>query len=509
MGKINIHQVTFSYNEKIIFSNLTFTIDTRWKLGLIGRNGRGKTTLLKLLHGELLPEKGEITMTVNTEYFPYQYSGEYSITMDVIKECIANLRTLEKSLDNPEILEQYMALDGFAMEGKIRREFKRMRLKESLLGRPFDTLSGGEKTKILLIALFLKKDTFVLLDEPTNHLDVQGKQEVLEYLNKKNGFILVSHEDQLLDAAVDHILALNKSNVTLEKGNYSTWKRNFEMKEEFELRTKKKLIKEIEKLEEHVGVKRSWADVANTQKYHFASNSRTNGVQSYMRQAKRAEKRIEKDILYKKQLLQNMEQQKQLDFSQTEAKADCLLKVNGLNFSYQAGEPLLTDISFELKLHDALWIRGINGSGKTTLLKLLANRQAMPQLWYNPEVDFSMLMQEPVMPKGMTGCEFLKLDQSEYEYKESLRLCDLFDISDELLEKDCGLYSEGERKKVCFSKILSKKNNVILLDEPLNYMDLMFKEQLKNAILEIRPTMIFIEHDIDFGAEIATSVIYL
>ena len=113
--------------------NITITIDTKWRLGIIGRNGRGKTTLLKLIQGQLNPDKGEIFSEISTEYFPYQYNGKYNLTMDVIKECIGGLRTLEEELDNPEILEQYLERDGFIMEGRIKREIKRIGLPEKVL----------------------------------------------------------------------------------------------------------------------------------------------------------------------------------------------------------------------------------------------------------------------------------------------------------------------------------------------------------------------------------------
>ena len=511
MSRIYIKDMSFSYKTyyESVFSNVTLSMDTTWKLGIIGRNGRGKTTLLRLINGELNPDAGTICKTVNTEYFPYDYQGKYENTFDVIKECIGNIRSLEENLENPDILEKYMELDGFEVEGRIKRELKRIHLKEEVLYRSFKSLSGGEQTKALLIALFLKKNTFVLLDEPTNHLDVTGKEEVANYLSKKKGFILVSHEREFLDKTIDHVLAINKSNITIEKGNYSTWKSNFDAREDFEIRTRMNLMKEIEKLEGHAEKKREWAGISNTQKYHFVSNSRTNGAQSYMGQAKRAKKRIEQNILHKKKLLQNLEEKKVLEFLQDEVEDEYLIRVKNLNFSYHKETKLLNNVTFDVKKHDALWIKGDNGCGKSTLLRLITDKADLESITYSKGITFSVLTQEPVFEYNILGVDFLKQNSSLETYEESIRLCQIFDISMELLSKPCEKLSKGERKKIYLAKILAEKNNVMIMDEPLNYMDVMFREQLTTAIKELRPTLIFVEHDNSFGEQLATDILNL
>lgn len=526
MSQILIKNLSFSYRSHYskVFQNINLNLDTDWKLGVIGRNGRGKTTFLKLLSGELEPESGYIEKQVNTEYFPYSYTGSYEIVLDIIMECAGGFRTMEAQLDNPDILQKYMDLDGFSMEGKIRREVKRMGLCEELLDRKFITLSGGEQTKVLLIALFVKQNTFILLDEPTNHLDVRGKEEVANYLKKKKGFMVISHDREFIDSVVDHILSINKSDITIEKGNYSTWKNNKDLIEEFEFRTKKNILREIKQLEGHAAKKRSWGTVSNTQKYDYAGHSRTNGVQAYFRQAKRAEQLIEKDINKKKGLLLNYEKAKELIFNQEEAEADWLIKVNNLSYSYDKEHFVLNNISITIKQGEAIWITGPNGSGKTTLLKLLGQEIYSPKIQYNENVKFSFLNQEMEFEENVTGYEFLKEEEEgnsfnghavsceesfKDDFKESLELCETFDMPKELLDKPCNLLSSGEKKKLMFAKLLCQKNHVLILDEPLNYMDVLFREQLEDAILRIKPTVIFVEHDVGFGEKIADKIVDL
>lgn len=159
MAQISIRNMTFSYknhDEKVLFDDVSLQIDGKWKLGVVGRNGRGKTSLLKLIAGDIIPDSGNIQTDMSIEYFPYDYCGKYSNALDVIKECIGELKSLEENLDDPVCLEKYLALDGFAVESRIKRELFQMGIEQKILERDFDMLSGGEKTKILLIALFIQ-----------------------------------------------------------------------------------------------------------------------------------------------------------------------------------------------------------------------------------------------------------------------------------------------------------------------------------------------------------------
>ena len=251
MAQIIINNMSFYYKEyyEPIFENVNLNLDSNWKLGLIGRNGRGKTTLLRLIHGELLPDKGKVIKSMKTEFFPFPMVLNYKKTIDVIKENIGGLKTLEDNLEDLECLQKYIDLDGYQMESRILKELNLMNLSESLLDRDYNTLSGGEKTKINLLTLFLKSNVFILLDEPTNHLDIEGKRIIANYLKRKTGFIVVSHDRNFLDTVCDHILSINKKSINIEKGNYSTWLKNKELVEQYEFRTKEKLEKEILSLE--------------------------------------------------------------------------------------------------------------------------------------------------------------------------------------------------------------------------------------------------------------------
>ena len=195
MSLINVNNLTFGYEGNVnnVFENVSFNIDTDWKLGLIGRNGKGKTTFLKLLLGKY-EHKGTITKNVEFDYFPFEVKNKEKVAIEVANEIAPN-----------------------AEDWEIIKELNLLNTNAEILYRKFDLLSGGEQIKILLISLFLKGGNFLLIDEPTNHLDSETKENLVEYLKKKKSFILVSHDRDFLDKVVDHIISINNTNIRSEE----------------------------------------------------------------------------------------------------------------------------------------------------------------------------------------------------------------------------------------------------------------------------------------------------
>ena len=212
MSMIQIKNLRFAYpgSAENVFENLNLCLDTEWRLGLIGRNGRGKTTLLRLLCGE------------------YEFSGS-------IRAAAAFARFPPDIADSSADAESVLrGMCPEAEDWRIARELSQLEIAEDVLGRPFHTLSGGERTKLCLAALFLREDVFPLIDEPTDHLDAAGRAIVSGYLRRKRGFLLVSHDRAFLDGCADHILTINRSSIELQAGNYSAWQRVFARREQFE-----------------------------------------------------------------------------------------------------------------------------------------------------------------------------------------------------------------------------------------------------------------------------------
>ena len=515
MAQIEIKDMTFYYDDFYhpVFEHLNVNLDTDWKMALVGRNGRGKSTLLKLLSGSLIPTSGEIKQSGTVSYFPYLYDAAFTKAMDVIKECIGGLRTLELKLQEYEecfeetyyeVLNQYLELDGYSMESKIYKELSQMGLSEALLEQDFDTLSGGEQTCMLIIALFLRKDTFVLLDEPTNHLDVGKKEHLKEYLKKKKGYIIASHDTAFLDAVCDHILAINKADISIEQGSYSTWRNNMELKEQFELRTREKLEHEISQLERQSKQTRAWSNIGNKQKYPFAGHFRTNGTRAYMRQAKAAEQHIQDNLAEKKQLLRNMEEERKLHITQEKPQQDCLLMADHLTFGYEgAAKPVLEDVTLHIYPGDKIWLRGKNGAGKTTLLKLLAGKLSAKGIRRRGGISIAYITQEPTERSGDVK------EGIQADYRRFKELCMLFDVPPDFERRPLETLSSGELKKVDIARTLSEQHQILFLDEPLNYMDVQFKAQLETALSDEKLTFMFVEHNEEFGEQVANRIIDL
>ena len=243
MSQIKVNNLSFSYEgsyEKV-FDNINLILDTDWKLGLIGRNGKGKTTFLKLLLGEY-KYNGSITKSVNLDYFPFNIENENLDTLDIINNIIPNVEVCE-----------------------IFKELNLINTNIEILYRPFNTLSGGEKVKALLVTLFLKDNEFLLIDEPTNHLDEKSKKDVENYLKNKKGFILVSHDRTLLNNVVDHILSINNKDIEIVKGNYDSWRENRDNINSFEIMKNEKLNKDINRLKMSAQQTNNWSnDVEKT-----------------------------------------------------------------------------------------------------------------------------------------------------------------------------------------------------------------------------------------------------
>lgn len=292
MSQISISHLSFNYESSYenIFEDVSFTIDSNWKLGFIGRNGRGKTTFLKLLMG-LYDYAGVIAASVDFEYFPFAIQDPSQLTQTIVDA----------------IYDDYPLWE-------LQRELSLLNLDPELLERPFETLSRGEQTKVLLAVLFLKPNQFLLIDEPTNHLDLEGRQIVSAYLNKKQGFILVSHDRTFLDNCVDHVLSINKMNIDIQKGNYSTWLFNKQRQDQFELNQNKKLKQEIGQLKTAAKRTENWSNAVEKSK----NGQRVSGLRpdrghighqsaKMMKRSKSLEKRQQKSVESKEKLLKNID----------------------------------------------------------------------------------------------------------------------------------------------------------------------------------------------------------
>lgn len=488
MALISVSNLTFAYDGSYdnIFENASFQIDTDWKLGFTGRNGRGKTTFLNLLLGKY-EYGGTISAPCGFEYFPFE--------------------TPDNGLPAIEIAE---GVCPDFQEWELARELALLEIDEEILHRPFETLSYGERTKVLLAALFLKENRFLLIDEPTNHLDMHGREVVSSYLKSKKGFILVSHDRAFLDGCTDHILSVNRADIEVQRGNFSSWFANKELQDNFELAENEKLKKEIKRLEKSAREKAAWSDKTEAGKiggHVYDRGYVGRKAAKMMKRSKVIEARQQSAIDEKSKLLKNIEAAGSLKITQLDYHASRLVTLDDVSIFY-GGKAACENISLTIEKGDRIALQGKNGTGKSSIIKLICGENLKYTGDFNKSsrLIISYVSQDT---SHLTGSltEYIRehcLDESLF--KAILRK---LDFSRTQFEKELSDFSGGQKKKVLLAKSLCEKSHLLIWDEPLNYIDVISRIQIEDLLLEHSPTILFVEHDNMFCDAVSTETVLL
>ena len=506
----------------MVFENLTLNIDTGWRLGLIGRNGRGKSTLLNLLNKKILPVKGEVVSDLNTFYFPYIPDYIEQTTFNVIKENIAPFSHWEEQMDElskaadeksikeyGEILEKFQNAHGYEIDSMIEKEFAEMVMNCDLLKRDFKTLSGGEQTRALIISLFLKRDSFPLIDEPTDHLDMKGRIILGEYLSNKKGFILASHDRNFLDTCVDHVLSINKSDVRINNGNYSQWKYNMQIEEDFEKRKNENLKREVNSLESAAKKGRYFSDGKEREKIGATQGGPDKGnigrrSAKLMKRALHIELRINNKLEEKRSLLKNIEDERKLKIVNGKATGDKLLSIVNSSLSFD-GNKIFENVSLDVFKGDRIALAGDNGSGKTSLIRAIKKEINLDEgsIHIPGYLKISYSEQNPEWTNGLLRDHLQRENIDETKFRNILGVMGAWG---ELFDRPLETFSKGQLKKVELCKSFLNESDLLIWDEPLNYLDTDSREQLEEVILKYEPTIVFTEHDKAFVENVATRV---
>ncbi len=508
MAQIRVNDLTFAYDGSAddVLKDVTFNIDTDWKLGLIGRNGKGKTTLLNLFMGKY-DYKGSIQTGTRFDYFPYPVQEP-----DLLKTADELIGTWKPQAEMWQVLVQ---MNGLKMDPEC-------------LYRPFGTLSFGERTRVMLAVLFAVENEFLLIDEPTNHLDSQARDIVKSYLASKKGFILVSHDRDLLDGACDHVLVLNRSTIEVQAGNFSTWWENKEKKDAFQQAENEKHLKEIGKLKAAADRSSRWADKNENTKIGFdpiKEHDRNISTRAYIgaktkkmeARVKSYETRIGREIEEKEGLLQDIEKVKELKIEPLRFHKEILINAADLALKYEgAGEELFSGLRFQVNRGDRIVLSGENGCGKSSILKAVLQKADPVRcgqetgLLVSGALDaasgmtISYVSQDTSFLRGtLRGyCESNGLNESLF-----LAVLRQLDMGREQFVKDMKDFSEGQKKKVLIAQSLITPAHLYIWDEPLNYIDVFSRMQIEKLILQFKPTMLLVEHDVRFQEKVATDIV--
>lgn len=484
MQPITIKQLTFAYpGQAPLFENCNLDLSSDWKLGLLGRNGRGKTTFLNLLQNHY-EYQGSITTNLQFSYFPGR----------ICKTDQATWQALNDTYPSVELWQ-------------IQRELALLKTNDDILWKPFNTLSGGEQTKVLLATLFAQPGYFILLDEPTNHLDQASRQILAEYLrDKKQGFIITSHDQAFLDQVIDHTLVIERHQLVLSQGNYSDYFREKKQRDQLANSTNQRLKREVSQLHRSQQQRLQWAQRAEHEKNH---NSHADkgfiGAKAarMMQKSKNLNRRMDNAIQEKEGLMQEVETVVPLTMNYQPDYHHTLLQMTNVTLTLNDHQ-MFHPISFEIKAHDQVVLAGNNGIGKSSLFHAILGNfpgKVNGKIELTHGVTVSLVRQKYQNNHGLLK-EFA--EDNHLSYEDLLNLLRKLGMERKTFTVPIEKMSLGQQKKVELARSLVQPAQLYLWDEPLNYLDTYNQEQIIGLIQEARPPMLIIEHDQHFINQVAS-----
>jgi len=516
------HKITYIHPDKTpLFQNISFTVQKHDKIGLIGSNGVGKSTLLKLLAGQILPSHGEIKSQCKTYYVPQHYGQFDHLTVAQALKVDEKLAALHKIL-NGIVTRKYLDTlnDDWSIQERCHEALSFWDLQNLSLEEKMSNLSGGQKTKVFLAGILIHEPDIILMDEPTNHLDLSSRATLYQYIqNSRNTFAIVSHDRQLLDL-LRPICELENGRMRLYGGNYSFYKiqkENEGLALKHELEEKEKALKMARKAERASLERKQRQDGRGKKKKEKegvskiamkklknqaeASSSKLKGVH-----AEKIEF-ISKELGKTRSKLPDINRMKMNFDDSLLHKGKVLVSAEKINFSY-GGEILWKDpLNFKVLSNERINIVGANGSGKTTLIKLLLgelepvdgeiNRADFNYVFIDQ--DYSLIKNELTVYDQAQMYNYEAL--MEHEIKIRLHRY-LFDK--DYWDKPCNMLSGGEKMRLllCCLMISNRAPNIFVLDEPTNNLDIKNMEILTKAINDYQGTVLVVSHDQYFLDEI-------
>ena len=488
----------FEVGHKIL-DGLTFQVDTGERVGLLGPNGCGKTTLLRILTGVMDYDEGDVVIAPGKRMglisqipvYPAGYTVE-----DVLATAFEPLREMEREMaalaeqmgegSNPALLARYdkltaafEAAGGYETDTKTNKVCNGLTIPQSMREQLFDKLSGGEKTRVNLARLILEDTDILLLDEPTNHLDLRATEWLEEYLDKFKGTVLtVSHDRYFLDKVVNRIVEIQSGKAEFYSGNYSFYVVEKERRYEEKLRQYEKEQAKIEQLEKAAEQMRIWA---------------YSGMDKTFKRVKSMEKRIERMRTTDRP---TKERKMEVRFGEREFRGDEVLTIKGLTKSF-GDRTLFSNLGLEVVGGERIALLGDNGSGKTTLLKILLGEE---------EPDAGKVRMGPTVKVGYLP-QHVHFDHPERNLVDTLiyeqdctaqtarnRLA-AFKFRGEDVFKPVSALSGGEQSRLRLCMLMDEKINLLILDEPTNHLDIQSREWIEEAVEEYEGNLLFVSHD--------------
>ncbi|MHA4896351.1 ribosomal protection-like ABC-F family protein [Pedobacter sp. PWIIR3] len=508
-------------NKGLLFEHINLTVNNQEKIALIGNNGSGKSTLLKIIARYLSPLDGELSLAAEPYYVPQIFGQFNHLTVAQALKVENKIEALTQILNGNVTEENYAILnDDWTIEERCTHALNHWHLKELNLSQKMETLSGGQKARVLLAGIYIHRPELVLLDEPSNHLDEAGRQLLCSFIQStKSTLIIVSHDRELLNL-LDKICELGNTGISVYGGNYDFYTEQKEIEHNSlnqDVISKEKALRKAKEKEKETLERQQKLDSRGKGKQLEAGVSRImmntlrNKAENSTSKMKgmHAEKidGIANDLRELRSALPDIDQMK-FGFNNSAAhKGKILFKATEIDFTYD-GHPLWIDkLSFQIASGDRLALKGANGSGKTTLINIILGNltptigtiyTAKSKAVYIDQ-DYSLINNEL---KVYEMAQQFNIDAlKEHEVKIKLNRF-LFTKDD--WDKYCGMLSGGERMRLllCCLTMSRQSPNIIILDEPTNNLDLQNIAILTSAVNEYQGTLVVVSHDTYFLEQI-------
>ena len=513
---VSAKDLTKAYGTDVILDKVSFHINKGERVGIVGVNGAGKTTLLKMLTGQLPCESGDFFISGNTQIGYLEQDGGFDSEKTVIEEVnsiFAHFPQMEKEMEEllagieethderlleryDELHEKFKNLGGYTYKSEITGILSSMAFSEDSYDKKIASLSGGEKTRLALACLLLRKPDILFLDEPTNHLDIGTLKWLEQYLKSYKGtIVLVSHDRYFLDQTVTRIFEVDNHKLNIYEGNYTFYAAERRKRREAEMRAYEKQKKEIDRQEEMI------------------RRFKQRGTEKLAKRAASREKRLSAMEIMDKPTAQHSKMK--LSFKENFQSGKDVLFAEELSKSFGYGSnsrELFTGVNLDIKRGERICIVGANGTGKTTLLRMLMGDLSCNtgRIRIGHNVQFGYYDQGQQLLNGAnTVIDELHDAYKLYTETELRNILGRFLFRGEAVFLRVSSLSGGEKARLALLKLMMSGANVLVLDEPTNHLDIESKEVFEEALLEFPGTCIIVSHDRYFLNRIPTRILEL